>query len=278
MNVNGARKVQHDVEPAEAGPGHAVTALDQRVFRVHDVKIHALQVQDVTSIVEQWFKDDQRFRYVSSTNVNNVAIALESPQYYDAIENAAMSLPDGVPFLWLGRLKGFMLRKRCGIEEFMEAMFETSHHGTSYSHFFYGNTPEVLGRLETTLLNRYPRLDIAGMHSPPFRELTSDELADDIRMINESGADFLWVSLGCPKQEQWLYDNRESLSVRVGGGAGAVFNFLSGDARRAPAWVRYAGLEWVLRLMMEPRRLFSRYCIRYPKFVFGLAMRSLLGS
>jgi N-acetylglucosaminyldiphosphoundecaprenol N-acetyl-beta-D-mannosaminyltransferase len=253
----------------------ASTALRDRVFRIRDVKIHAVQVDDLAPIVDEWMQADRKFHYVSSTNVNNVAIALESPEYYQAIEHADMSLPDGVPFLWYGRLKGFLLRKRCGIEEFMEAIFEMSRHDPSHSHFFYGNTPEVLGKLRSNLLQRYPDLNIAGMHSPPFRPPTSEEVAEDIRMINESGADFLWVSLGCPKQEQWLYDHREALSVVVGGGAGAVFNFFSGDTRRAPAWVRYVGLEWLLRLMMEPKRLFSRYCIRYPKFVLGFLWRSL---
>jgi N-acetylglucosaminyldiphosphoundecaprenol N-acetyl-beta-D-mannosaminyltransferase len=86
-------------------------------------------------------------------------------------------------------------------------------------------------------------------------------------MINESGADFLWVSLGCPKQEQWLYDHRDQLTVVAGGGAGAVFNFFSGKTYKAPDWIRYSGMEWILRLLLEPRRLFRRYLLKYPKFI-----------
>ncbi len=244
-------------------------------FRVCGVKLHAAQVENLLEIVREWMGEKRSFHYVSSTNVNNVAIALESEDYFRVMERADLSIPDGVPFLWYGRWKGFPLRKRCGIEEFMEAIFEMSNHGYSYSHYFYGNTPEVLARMKARLLERYPNLKIAGMYSPPFRPLTPGEDEEDVRMINDSGADFLWVSLGCPKQERWLYDHRNRLDVLVGGGAGAVFNFLSGDTFKAPDWVRYMGLEWILRLLVEPKRLFRRYCIKYPIFVFRFIEYSL---
>ena len=245
------------------------------VYRICGVKLHAVQVEDLLAIVRRWMEDERTFHYVSSTNVNNVAIALESESYFDVMENADLSIPDGVPFLWYARWKGFPLRKRCGIEEFMEAVFELSNHGFTYTHYFYGNTPRVLANMKARLLERYPNLKIVGMYSPPFRPLSPEEDEEDIRMINDSGADFLWVSLGCPKQEKWLYDHRNALTAVVGGGAGAVFNFLSGDTFKAPNWVRYMGLEWVLRLSMEPKRLFSRYCIKYPIFVFRFIKYSL---
>ncbi len=236
-------------------------------FRICGVRIHAMQLDNALAIVQHWMESDRVFHSVFSTNVNNVAIALESPEYFEAMEQADISLPDGVPFLWYGRLKGFPLRMPCGIEELMPAVFETSNQGGAYSHFFYGSTPEVLGRLKTRLLKRYPNLNIAGMHAPPFRPLTPQEDDEDIKMINDSGADFLWVSLGCPKQEQWLHDHRERLTVVLAGGAGAVFNSLSGEISQTPQWLRRMGLGWLLRLLMEPKRLFPRYCIRYPMFV-----------
>lgn len=244
-------------------------------FRICDVKVHAVQVENLLAIVQQWMDEKRTFHYVSSTNVNNVAIALESEEYFQVMERADLSIPDGVPFLWYGRWKGFPLYKRCGIEEFMEAVFELSNQGYSYSHYFYGNTPEVLANLRARLLQRYPNLKIAGMYAPPFRPLSPQEDEEDITMINESGADFLWVSLGCPKQEKWLYNHRDRLTAVVGGGAGAVFNFLSGETFKAPDWVRYMGLEWILRLAMEPKRLFRRYCIKYPIFVFRFVKYSL---
>lgn len=239
------------------------------------MKLHAVQIGDALALVRRWVEQERSFHYVSSTNVNNVAIALESSKYFDVMEGADLSLPDGVPFLWYGRLKGFPLGARCGIEELMEALFEMSNNGWTHSHFFYGNTPEVLETLRAKLLERYPRLKIAGMLSPPFRPLSPEEDEEHIRVINTSGADFLWVSLGCPKQEEWLYDRRERLRVVLGGGAGAVFNFFSGHTVRAPRWVRFLGLEWVMRLLAEPKRLSQRYLVRYPKFVGKFLLYSI---
>jgi N-acetylglucosaminyldiphosphoundecaprenol N-acetyl-beta-D-mannosaminyltransferase len=236
-------------------------------FRISGVRIHAVQVDSALAIVRQWLEGERSFHYISSTNVNNVVIALESDRYFQVMERADLSLPDGVPFLWYGRLKGFPLRKRCGIEELMGAIFDLSNTGHSYSHFFYGNTPEVLGELKARLLQDYPSLNIVGMLSPPFRPLSAEEDEAHIKTINDSRADFLWVSLGCPKQEQWLYDHRDRLTAVAGGGAGAVFNFFSGQTYKAPDWVRYMGLEWLLRLLLEPRRLFRRYLLKYPKFL-----------
>jgi len=179
-----------------------------------------------------------------------------------------LSLPDSVPFLWLGRIKGFHLPERCGILEVMEAIYKLSNKDHNYRHYFYGNTQEVLDQMKTNLIRGYPKLNIVGMYSPPFRALTKEEDLKIINMINETNPDFLWVSLGCPKQEQWMYDHRNSLNPMIAGGAGAVFNFFSGETKRAPKWVQYSGLEWLYRLMLNPKKLANRYLIKYPKFVY----------
>ena len=241
-----------------------ITELPQ--LRICGVRVHAVQTHDVVRVIRTWMEADRKFHYITSTNINNIAIALDDPEYFQVMEDADISLPDGVPLLWYGRRRGFDLRKRCGIEEVMEALFEASNTGARYRHFFYGNSPEVLDALRVRLDQRYPNVQIAGMHSPPFRPLTPEERDRDLQMINESRADFLWVSLGCPRQERWLHEHRYELDVVAAGGAGAVFNFLSGDKMKAPPWIRYMGFEWLFRLALEPKRLFTRYCIRYPKF------------
>jgi N-acetylglucosaminyldiphosphoundecaprenol N-acetyl-beta-D-mannosaminyltransferase len=236
-------------------------------FEVCGVNVHAVQPEGAKRIILSWFDAPRSFHYLSSTNLNNLAHAVESSNFKVVTNTAALSIPDGVPLLWYGRLKGFHLPKRCGIEEVMEAIFGLSNEGYPFRHYFYGNTEDVLKRMENVLKQRYPRLQIAGMYAPPFRELNDEEKQDVIHMINAAKPDFLWVSLGCPKQEIWLYEHRDKLDVVVGGGAGAVFNFISGDTAAAPQWVKYAGLEWLMRLLMEPRRLYKRYLIRYPRFI-----------
>jgi N-acetylglucosaminyldiphosphoundecaprenol N-acetyl-beta-D-mannosaminyltransferase len=195
------------------------------------------------------------------------------------METANLSLPDSVPFLWYGRHLGFEnLKNRCGIEEVMDAVFEMSNDGAAFRHFFYGNTPQVLEGLKKALLLKYPKLNICGMLSPPFRPLSKEEDDEYIKKINAATPDFLWVSLGCPKQETWLYDHRHSLKAVVGGGSGAVFNFFSGDSKKAPNWIRYLGMEWLLRLFYEPKRLWKRYLIKYPKFLLFFAANYFLSS
>lgn len=245
-----------------------MTDLKKIEYKVLDVKIHALQTNLAIDIIQHWLKNERHFHYISSTNINNVAEAQDSAEYYEVMQHADLSVPDGIPLLWYGRYLGYDLPKRCGIEEIMVAAFELSNRGHNYSHYFYGNSPEVLKNLRKNLLKKYPNLKIAGMYSPPFRKLTPEEEDQHIDMINSTRPDFLWVSLGCPKQELWLYRNRHKLNAVVGGGAGAVFNFLSGDTIKAPALIQYMGLEWLMRLSLNPKRLYRRYLIKYPKLLY----------
>jgi N-acetylglucosaminyldiphosphoundecaprenol N-acetyl-beta-D-mannosaminyltransferase len=241
---------------------------DSRVQRIEvlGINVHLVQPEEARDVVLSWFDGPRRFHYVSSTNINNLINAIESPLFFDVTNTAELSLPDGMPLVWYGRYLGYRMPKKCGIEEFMDEIFELSNQGHDFKHYFYGNTQEVLDDLKTELLKKYPKLNIVGMHSPPFRPLSDDEQKQDIDRINDAGADFLWVSLGCPKQEVWLYENRHKLNAVAGGGAGAVFNFMAKHTVSAPTFVKYAGLEWLLRLLCNPKRLARRYLIKYPKF------------
>ena len=249
-------------------------SLESLEFRVLDVKIHAIQTPLAVEILLGWLDESpRRFRYVSSTNFHNIGRANETAAYRDVMENCDLSLPDGVPLLWWGRHLGFETRERCGIEEVMVTLFELSNQGRDLRHYFYGNTPEVLEHLRTTLRRRWPKLTIAGMRSPPFRPLTSEEDRADVEAIQAARPDFLWVSLGCPRQETWLFEHRERLGGMIGGGAGAVFDFIAGRRLKAPRLVQVTGLEWLLRLVSEPRRLWRRYLVLYPWCLYLLVRR-----
>ena len=244
-------------------------------FNILDAKIHAVQIDDVLPIIAEWQKEKKKFRYIVSSNANNVINSVESKKYSHVMQTADLSLPDGVPFLWVGRKKGFNLPKRCGIQEVMEVLFELSNENPKYKHYFYGNTQEVLDKMIANLKFKYPKLNIIGSHSPPFRMLTKEEDNMIIEMINDKTPDFLWVSLGCPKQEEWMYDHRKVLNSMVAGGAGAVFNFLAGETKRAPKWIQKSGFEWFYRLLLNPKKLFNRYMIKYPKFVYLYIIENL---
>ena len=121
-------------------------------MRIHGVKIHAVQTREVVDIIRSWVEGERQFHYLSSSNANNVIMALESGKYFQVMENADLSIPDSVPFLWYGRMKGYPLYKRCGIEEVMLSLFDLSNQGLDYRHYFFGNTQKVLDELKARLM------------------------------------------------------------------------------------------------------------------------------
>ena len=145
-----------------------------------------------------------------------------------------------------------------------------------YKYFFLGDTEDTLERLSGKLISAFPDLQIAGYNSPPFRPWTPEEDEAMVDMINRARPDVLWVGLGMPKQEQWIFGHRTALKVPVVGGAGASFKFLSGAIRRAPAWVRNLGFEWLWRLVLEPQRVWRRVVIASPQFI-SLVFLQLIG-
>jgi N-acetylglucosaminyldiphosphoundecaprenol N-acetyl-beta-D-mannosaminyltransferase len=134
-------------------------------------------------------------------------------------------------------------------------------------HFLFGSTPETLALLEQRLRDRYPAVIIAGAISPPFRELTDEENAAIAEQIVAARADVVWVGLGLPKQDEWLYRTAAMFAPAVGLGVGAAFDFIAGTKPRAPKWVQDIGLEWLHRLASEPRRLTRRYATTNTEFV-----------
>jgi N-acetylglucosaminyldiphosphoundecaprenol N-acetyl-beta-D-mannosaminyltransferase len=145
-------------------------------------------------------------------------------------------------------------------------------------HFFYGSTPAVLATLQVALLRLIPDLNICGACSPPFRALSEAEQQRDLQSIRESGAEFVWVGLGAPKQERWMAGNWQSLCPAILLGVGAAFDFHAGNVRRAPGVLRVLGLEWLYRLAQEPRRLWKRYLVTNSLFMFYLILDAVTGS
>jgi len=246
-------------------------------FEILNTTIHAVQPAETLNVINAWSIEKESYKYIVSTNANNIINAVEDTKYSKVMLNAFLSLPDGVPFLWFGRKKGFNLPNRCGIQEIMESIYELSNQDNHYRHYFYGNTEHVLNEMKINLVQKYPNLNIVGAYSPPFRALSKEEDEKIINDINNASPDFLWVSLGCPKQEEWMYDHRKVLNPMIASGAGAVFNFLAGETKRAPRWIQYLGLEWLYRLFLNPKKLWRRYLVKYPKFIYLFCKHHLLG-
>lgn len=201
--------------------------------------------------------DSLKGNYICVSNVHTTVMAFRDREYRMIQNSAAMALPDGQPLSIVSRKRGYRNAKRVAGPDLMPAIHALSQE-RGYTHFFYGSTEGTLEKLKRELLARYPKLKIAGMYAPPFRELTQDEDEEVVRRINESGADFVWVALGAPKQEKWMYDHKN----RIGGlmiGVGAAFDFIAGTTKRAPMWMQRLCLEWVFRILQDPRRMIPRY-------------------
>lgn len=204
--------------------------------------------------------------YICVSNVHTTVMASRDEIYRNIQNQAVMALPDGKPLTIVSRIRGFHNAGRVPGPDLMKEIFKVSEK-KGYTHYFYGSKEETLEKLKNNLLNEFPELKIVGMQSPPFRALTREEDARDVARINASGADFIWVGLGAPKQEQWMYVHRGQVcGLMLGVGAG--FDFHAGTVKRAPKWMQECCLEWLYRLMQDPKRLLKRYASTNLDFIW----------
>lgn len=203
-------------------------------------------------------------RYVCICNVHSVVTVSQDAEFRRVVNEADMATPDGAPVAWMLRQLGFNGQERINGPDLMWKYIEAMSHAESI--FFYGGTEATLAALRDRLLITFPSLKIAGMISPPFRPLSTDEDAAMVARINTSGAGIIFIGLGCPKQEKWMASHRGRINA-VMVGVGAAFDYHAGTIRRAPQWMQDIGLEWLHRLCSEPRRLWKRYLITNTIFV-----------
>ncbi len=226
----------------------------------------AVQIPEVIGLLEEWIARRDACRTIAVTGMHGVMEARQNVYFREVLEEADLVVPDGMPLVWCARLRGYALQRRVYGPELMHTFCrQTAAKG--YRHFLYGGDPGVAEKLAAVLKQSCPGIQIAGVYSPPFRELTPEEDSQVIGMIQAARPDVLWVGLGTPKQETWMHAHRDSLRVPALIGVGAAFDILSGRKRQAPAWMREHGLEWLFRLLQEPRRLFWRYVVYGSRFV-----------
>jgi N-acetylglucosaminyldiphosphoundecaprenol N-acetyl-beta-D-mannosaminyltransferase len=204
--------------------------------------------------------------YVCLANVHMIMEALDDPTFFDILDHAEAVVPDGMPLVWALRSSGFVDSERVAGIDLTTAVLEIAQQEGLVVGFF-GGQPEVLERLISLVRSRWPSLHVAYEYSPPFRAQSEREVEQQIQEINRSGVQLLFVGLGCPKQERWMASNRAKTPA-VMLGVGAVFDVLSGAKSHAPALIRRFGLEWLFRLVLEPRRLVVRYARHNPRFVW----------
>lgn len=234
------------------------------------VNISAINMQEAIEFVNNNIKN-LKHKYICVSNVHTTVSAYEDCEYLNVQNSAILNLPDGAPLSKEGRKRGFLNIQRVTGPDFMNEILKISVE-KGYKHYFYGSTNETLNKLKKNLLKNYPNLQIVGMYSPPFRELTEEEDKEVCESINKSNADFIWVALGAPKQEKWMYNHKDKInSLMIG--VGAAFDFMAGNIKRAPKWMQKLNLEWFYRLLQEPKRLFKRYWHTNTRFIYHAIIR-----
>ena len=204
--------------------------------------------------------------YICVSNVHTTVTSYENAAYCAIQNGGLMAIPDGGPLSTVGQKRGHKNMERTTGPSLMGEIFEISAN-KKYRHFFYGSTEETLQLLYQKLTRRYPGIQIVGMYSPPFRTITKEENDLIIKKINETKPDFVWVGLGAPKQEMWMAAHQGKINgLMIGVGAG--FDYYADNIKRAPMWMQRHNLEWVYRLVQDPKRLFKRYWSTNTKFIW----------
>jgi N-acetylglucosaminyldiphosphoundecaprenol N-acetyl-beta-D-mannosaminyltransferase len=247
--------------------------LKRTTFDMLGVNVDSISMDAAIHNIEHWIGERGKTRIVSFTNVHAVMEAYRRTEFNRILNETDMVCPDGMPLVWMNRLRGGNTEHVCGPDLMLEFIRRTSEKG--YSHFFYGSRPDVVAHLAEQLRMQFPKLNIAGWYSPPFRSLTEEEDCKEVEMINSLAPDLIWVGLGCPKQERWQFEHRYRLKASVVLAVGQAFDILANTLPAAPRWMRECGMEWFFRLCQEPKRLWQRYLQNNSAFLYALLTSSL---
>ncbi len=212
--------------------------------------------------------------YVCFSTVHMIMESYDNRKFGEKVNNANMVIPDGMPLVWMQKLQGVEEAGRVRANSIMRMLLEHAEK-QNLSVGFYGGKQEVIDKIQVKAKKEFPNLKIAYAYSPPFRPLTEEEDKRITVEINRTKPDILFMGLGCPKQENWMSAHKDKVKA-IMLGVGASFDFYAGNVRESPEWLQELGLEWLYRLTQEPRRLWKRYLILNPRFMW-LATLQLLG-
>ncbi len=246
----------------------------ERTLNKKEIPVCNIMGVDIAAINMEWLLrylekniNGLRGDYICVANVHTTVTAYEDEKYMTVQNGGIMAIPDGGPLSVIGRKRGYTEMQRIAGPSLMGEIFQKSVE-KGYRHYFYGSTKEVLDLLRQNLEKEYPGIEIVGMYSPPFRPLTEAENEEIVNQINVTEADYIWVGLGAPKQENWMAEHQGKINgLMVGVGAG--FDYFAGKIKRAPEWMQKRSMEWLYRLWQDPKRLFRRYLHTNLKFVWN---------
>lgn len=233
---------------------------------------------DCVAEIMSWLDGNEHGRYLACANPHSLEVARGDELFQKALKTADMLVPDGIGIVLASRISGGGIRQRVtGSDIFHEVNAALNKRGEA-SVFFLGSTSATLAKIQERMARDYPAVRVAGAYSPPFRQDYSEaEIERMLEAINAARPDVLWVGMTAPKQEKWIYRNRGKLNTAFIGAIGAVFDFYSGNVTRSHPLFQKMGLEWLPRLLQEPRRLWRRNFISNPQFLFRV-LKERIGS
>lgn len=241
--------------------------------------VTTLDLNAAVALIHQWVQSGGKGRYLVCANPHSLEIARTDRLFSTAIQQADMVTPDGVGMLVASKVQGGRIRQRItGSDIFYELSRILNQEG-GCRYFFLGSTETNLVCLRDKIQNDFPNIRIAGMYSPPFKtEFTFEESRIMLEAVNRVKPDVLWVGMTAPKQEKWIYRHRDKLNVHFIGAIGAVFDFYTGTVNRSHPWFLEHGLEWLPRLIQEPRRLWDRTVVSAPLFLARIFIQQMSGK
>lgn len=234
---------------------------------ITDVPVNAQTFNHALDTLHQWAADAEQRRSVSTCTVYTMMRALEDERILTALRAADMVTADGLPLVWLQRVRGQQSAERVYGPDVTLALCERTANDPTITHYFFGGLPGVPELLVAELRRRFPGIQIAGAFSPPVEEVGSQPKPEIVERLNAAKPSVIWVGLGSPKQDLWMYLYRPVLDAPLLIAVGAAFDFIGGTKQQAPVWMRRSGLEWCFRLLQEPRRLWQRYLVYNTRFV-----------
>jgi N-acetylglucosaminyldiphosphoundecaprenol N-acetyl-beta-D-mannosaminyltransferase len=240
-------------------------------INVLGVGVHALNLPLAVDVLREAMANRTK-GYVCVTGVHGVSEAQSDPEFRAILNRALLNTPDGMPMVWVGRWSGAREMDRVYGPDLLVEVCRASE-AAGWRHFFYGGAPGTAQALAAHLQARFPRLAIAGAHTPPFRPLTTGEMEELQSLVATAKPDIMWIGLSTPKQERFMSATLASLEVPVMIGIGAAFDLVSGKVKQSPRWIQRSGFEWLYRLIQEPRRLWKRYLKNNPLFVLRLLLQ-----
>lgn len=245
----------------------------QEVVDVLGVAVDALNMSRALDRIAHHL-DAREKGYICVAGVHGIMEAQRCAELRAVYEHSLMTIPDGMPLVWVGHMQGHAAMERVTGPDLMLQIFAEPRF-RNLTHFLYGGEPGVAEELRLRLLRRFPHACIAGTYTPPFRDLDIAEEAELFAMISALKPDVIWVGIGCPRQEIFMARYWERLRTRLIFGVGAAFDYHTGRIRDCAPWIKRAGLQWLHRLLQDPRRLWKRYLRNNPAFVWHILLQIL---